>query len=51
MTDKELKKVFDSLASEENNLNDAELAISMIVALNIAKHHEVEKAKTVASER
>lgn len=50
MTDSEMKTILDSLASEENGLNDMELAISMMVAVAMANRQEVEKATTVVSE-
>lgn len=49
MTDAEMKKVFDALPKDE--LNETELAISMLVALNMADKEEIRKAKTVPSER
>ncbi len=49
MTDAEMKKVFDALSKDE--LNDTELAISILVALRMADREEIRKAKTVPSER
>ncbi len=49
MTDAEMKKVFDALPKDE--LNDTELAISMLVALRMSDKEEIRKAKTVPSER
>lgn len=51
MTDREMKKILDSLASEENGLSDFELAIGLMVALKMADNFEIENARTVVSER
>lgn len=49
MTDSEMKKVFESLKNED--LNEVEMAISMMVAVGMAKKNEFEKSRTVVSER
>lgn len=51
MTDSKMKQILDSLASEENGLNELELAISMLVAVKMAEEKEIEMARTVPSER
>lgn len=51
MTDAEMKKVFDRLLRDENDLNETEIAIAMLTAMAMDKKHQVEKARTVASER
>lgn len=49
MTDSEMMKVFRSLASED--MSEAEMAISMLVAVEMAKREEVSKSEVVFSER
>lgn len=51
MTDSEMKRIFESLISEENDLSETELAISILVALGMAKQYEIDKARNVPSER
>lgn len=51
MTDYKMKQILESLASEENGLNDLELAISMMVTVKMAEEEEIEMARTVPSER
>lgn len=51
MTDSKMTKIFESLADPANGLNETELAISMLVALEMARKEEIANAKTVMSER
>lgn len=49
MTDSEMMKVFSSLANED--MNEVEMAISMLVAVKMAKEQEISKSKVMYSER
>lgn len=49
MTDSEMMKVFNSLASED--MSDVEMAISVLVAVEMAKEEEISKSKVIFSER
>ena len=49
MTDSEMRKIFESLKGQD--LNETEMAISLLVAVGMAKQNEVEENKPVFSER
>lgn len=50
MTDSEMKNILEKL-SNDDTLNDLEIAIGMLVAINMSNQEEVYNGKTVVSER
>lgn len=51
MTDSQMKRFFDNLLRDENDLDDTEIAIALLAAVKMANKYEIDRAKSVASER
>lgn len=43
MTDSEMKKIFEDLLRDENDLNDIEIAVTMLTVMAMDKYDELAK--------